>query len=802
MDSDDEKEAFEVTDYDIANEFNPNRPQGRQTKAQAIYGMWAQDSDEENERVGLGGGSRGGGFDPLGDMAFISRGFKGDNKKDEDAEGDENDDDEPSTSAGKAPKTQAQRRHAKLMKADKEFAKWQKYTTGIGEKLLIQMGYIPGKGLGKANQGIVRPVEATKHKGKGAIGHGRPLRQTIVSDEEIDDEEIARKLGKPVAAKGAAKWKKTDVKGQKSYVYKTVDEVKRTGISKKQPKSLPNQRLTNVKVIDMTGPEQRVLSGYSEISKGHDKPVETFESVEAGKKMFEMPELMHNLDLLVEMAEQRIIKHDRQLHHEDDMIVNLQHENQKTGQILEQEQAVIDRLSTVIEVVQSLAERSTPGHANPVALSDFEESLKRLREDMAEEWKAFQLVDITVALVFPLIQAELRDWNPISEINKHLDLFQTWKDILDSPDCQMIIQDHPAITAYERLIWEDWMPVVRRGITGWNVHDCDPLIEFLENWLPLVPRWILDNILDQLIFPKLQRAVESWNPLTDVVPIHSWLHPWLPLLGEQLAPLYIPIRQKFGSALRDWHPSDSSAKTILLPWKPVFSKGTMEAFVIRHIVPKLAMCLQQFVVNPYQQHLEPFEWVMAWEDFMPRPTLVKLFETNFLPKWLQVLCSWLNNSPNYQEVVSWYSGWKKLFPDYLHAEPGIKSFFNQALDVMKRSVSGSGPVQVTRPPPPPGPPPTAPPPPSQPISKWNNEPVMVKSSTSGIPTTFKDLLERKAAESGILFAPTQRRQEGKTVYNFGHLLMYIDRGVSYVQQGGDWTPTSIYTMIDMAHKGS
>lgn len=38
MDSDDEKEAFEVTDYDLANEFNINRPQGRQTKAQAIYG--------------------------------------------------------------------------------------------------------------------------------------------------------------------------------------------------------------------------------------------------------------------------------------------------------------------------------------------------------------------------------------------------------------------------------------------------------------------------------------------------------------------------------------------------------------------------------------------------------------------------------------------------------------------------------------------------------------------------------------------------------------------------------------------
>ncbi|XP_071492519.1 tuftelin-interacting protein 11-like [Diadema antillarum] len=796
MDSDDEKEAFEVTDYELDNEFNPNRPQRRQTKNQSIYGVWARDSDDEEEqRMGLGGGSRRGGFDPLGDMGFISHGFKGD-KDDEEGNDTAND---PGPSTSKSAMTTAEKRHAKLMKADKNFASWQKHTKGFGEKLLLQMGYIPGKGLGKANQGIVRPVEATKHKGKGAIGHGTPLSRVIVSDDEADEEEIAKKLGQPVQKKSGSKWKKNDNKNQKKYVYKTVDEVKKGTVVSKKPKTLPNKHISNVKVIDMTGPEQRVLSGYEEIARGHDKPEDTFESIEAGKKAFEMPELMHNLDLLVEMAEQRIIKHDRQLHHEDDMIVNLQHEREKTGKVLEQEEAVIKRLSTVLEVVESLAERSQPGHENPATLNDFEETLRQLREEMTEEWKAFQLVDLTVALVFPLIRREIQNWDPISDSKKHVELFQTWKDIIDAPDCLMTTADCPSITAYERLVWEELMPFVRRSMAAWNVHDCDPPIEFLENWLPLVPRWILNNILDQLILPKLQRAVEQWNPLTDIVPIHSWLHPWLPLLGEKLAPLYIPIRQKFGSALRDWHPSDSSAKTILLPWKQVFSKGTMDVFVMRHISPKLAMCLQQFVINPYQQHLEPFEWVMAWEDFMPRPTFVKLFETNFFPKWLQVLCSWLNNNPNYQEVGRWYTGWKKMFPDYMHSEPAVKSYFNQALEVMNRAVSGSGPIQTplitpsTAPPPPP--PMGAPPLPTQSSSAWASEVQMARSATTSIPTTFKDLVERKAAENGILFVPTQRRHEGKTIYSFGHLAMFIDRGVPFVQQGAKWTPMSIYEMI-------
>lgn len=36
--SDNEYERFEITDYDLENEFNPNRVRRRQTKEQSIYG--------------------------------------------------------------------------------------------------------------------------------------------------------------------------------------------------------------------------------------------------------------------------------------------------------------------------------------------------------------------------------------------------------------------------------------------------------------------------------------------------------------------------------------------------------------------------------------------------------------------------------------------------------------------------------------------------------------------------------------------------------------------------------------------
>lgn len=54
----------------------------------------------------------------------------------------------------------------------------------------------------------------------------------------------------------------------------------------------------------MTGPEQRVLSGYHAIS-GVKKPIDHWE-VQKDKTFFnfDMPELLYNLNLLFEMAEQ------------------------------------------------------------------------------------------------------------------------------------------------------------------------------------------------------------------------------------------------------------------------------------------------------------------------------------------------------------------------------------------------------------------------------------------------------------------------------------------------------------------
>lgn len=140
--------------------------------------------------------------------------------------------------------------------------------------------------------------------------------------------------------------------------------------------------------------------------------------------------------------------------------------------------------------------------------------------------------------------------------------------------------------------------------SSWNPRDCDPLINLLEAWQPIVPNWVMENIFSQLILPRIKTEVDNWNPLTDTVPIHTWIHPWIPLLDSKLqVTIYPIIQEKLGMALSNWHPLDKSAKLILKPWQRALPNGSFVGFLIKHIVPKLQLCMQSLEINPHQQHL-------------------------------------------------------------------------------------------------------------------------------------------------------------------------------------------------------
>ena len=42
----------------------------------------------------------------------------------------------------------------------------------------------------------------------------------------------------------------------------------------------------------------------------------------------------------------------------------------------------------------------------------------------------------------------------------------------------------------------------------------------------------MHNVRDLVVLPKLQEEVSKWDPMSDPIPIHSWLHPWLEVRGN------------------------------------------------------------------------------------------------------------------------------------------------------------------------------------------------------------------------------------------------------------------------------
>jgi tuftelin-interacting protein 11 len=501
-------------------------------------------------------------------------------------------------------------------------------------------------------------------------------------------------------------------------------------------------------------------------------------------------------------CEEDLISSDRKLRHNRDRVEVLKMEEEKLSNLVEAEKDQMDQLKGVLEMVEKL---EAAHEAKSLDLDTARIAFKKMSSEFRNEYRMYELPHIATTIVSPLLRSHLSDWRPLEEPDRHSDLFLEWRDILDIGDTN--VSDAP--DPFYNLVWESWMPSVRSSMSQWNTRAPDSLIDFLKTWNEVIPAQITRNIRDLIVLPKLQTDVEQWNPLTDPVPIHSWLHPWLEIIGSQLEIVYPTIRYKLASALQAWHPSDKSARLILLPWKDVFDQASLQAFLLKNICPKLETSMIKFVINPTAQNMDEWSWVTDWQDFLSSATMVALMEKAFFPKWLQVLSSWLNHNPNYTEVTAWYQSWKKEFAAVgdLLAHQQIRAFLHQALEMMNRAVSGGTPMALqpgamesvrylssressgspnpTPPPPPPPPPmhhqpPPPPPPPSETMS-------------------FKNLVSKRCAERNIWFTPIPNRSvDGNQVYKCGNVNIYLYENVVFAYRNGRWGPMDLGTLLDEA----
>ena len=626
----------------------------------------------------------------------------------------------------------------------------------------------------------------------------KPQEEDSLDKEEAEFleqlESWRKKGGRGTAGKGRKKFKAG---------YATADDL---AASSTFSDNLPKQRF-----IDMTGPQVREVASADQLGQGPKQRVFT-----GADGSVPVPELQHNLSALVEMATSDVMARGSQLRREKDRQHALRQELGTLDRRVQEEAKHIARLQRIIVLVdeQVTAAAARPllhrpltlpcrGQAQRVArgaatLETCRQTLQQLQGEFGKEYEVYELGSFALALVLPLMKARLADWDPLRAPLEHLGDFEAWRQLmthatraagLDGDDGDENMSD------YDRLCWETVLPALRAGLRTWDVMTPEPVIEFLEAWHAVLPAWITGYITEQLLVPQLLQHTRDWRP-SQRAPPHVWLHPWLPVLGPAaLKPLFPDVRNALHRYLLDWHPSQTEAVQMLVPWREPFGAKVFDNFVAKTVVPKLALLLKQFTVDPARQVIEPFQWTMAWAGVLSRAQLAELLEQHFFPKLLGALCQWLDAGPDYGELLAWYQGWAGLFPSELRALPTVDLQFHIALRLMARALADpdsktdlalatEATLKILN---------------IQSASAARadadaaaaaaaaNRFIPASAAALGNELNMRDVVERLAQQIGVLFAPKPGRTtgDGKQLYAFGARTIYIDNNVVFAKDRAD-----------------
>ncbi|KAI1709720.1 GC-rich sequence DNA-binding factor-like protein domain-containing protein [Ditylenchus destructor] len=692
-----EHEEFDINAGDFEAAMNPGRSFRRQTKDQAIYGMWA-DSDDEDERPGFSKGSRKK-ADYSAPVQFISGGIKVGNKM----EGEEEEEiDERPTFASKRPKTIFTKEAGGQVLAgmrggqfqEVNAAEWTK-KSGKGDvimQMMQKMGYVHGKGLGANKQGIVEPIEAKVRPGRAAVGgYGREQKGPKFGESAAEAQ--ARITGGPEpdasadlrqAAKGQS-WKKSNAGKKGKVQYKTVDDIVAEGAATRFDQ-LSGLQGAGMKIIDMTGPEQKVYNDFSSYTKR--TKTEDFGST---RQKFDIPELTHNLNTLMNVTEEEILKNERELRFLKDQNFVLQEDQKRLDKEATQAREEVARMNEVTEIIKRFQRKSVQGGPT---LEDCKELITHLRADYAVEYKLFGLDAIAMTSVLPIIKQYFAEWDPLDpdQGETGLEMLEEWRDVLAESKTASMFDSYKkesnTLPAFDVCIWEAWMPKVRRAALSWNPAENGPaMLNLVGIWLAFLPRWIGENLLEQVLIPRIKEQVDLWDPSSDRIPIDSWLLPWREIMGDRLLLVYPTIRQKLAQGLKKWRPGDRSAIASIRPWKDAFVSGSMHSFLAMNIVPKLERALQTMNINTTAEfeYIELFDWM----EMIHVDVICQMMIKSFFPRFYEQLCMRLTH-PSYNLAIAqeYYKSWKNLLPPPLTQLKPIRDELTRCLMAINQVQKG------------------------------------------------------------------------------------------------------------------
>jgi len=643
------------------------------------------------------------------------------------------------------------------LKVDKDFGKFEQHTKGIGLKLLMKQGYVPGEGLGVNKDGITAPIDVKlRPKGQGLSFNNF---DEMTDNDKIQQKEYKKKYAAELKAKGikmdigldeidenlieeenelearpkTEAWKIGNKNKKKITLYKTVDEI----IQEESAITNNNINVSQpLKIVDMTKKEVRILSDTSQLLSDNKISIDKYFEINE-----HLPELRHNIKLITDLTQADLMYILKQLKIEETKRKGLEQRYTKKAEQLKTEKIKIEKVKIIDEIIKEIKNLSQEITKEMKflekrkALSQFQTSTPVIDKDMNEVQKIFanikdnlftvndgnklfslldkqfiqlepyydlflefKLDKLLVTVISPIFKKMLTSWNPLSDRYLCIEYFLKWKKLLlvKSPENNnendssylFILSSQKEMTCFESLLYNQWLPKIRQTVNNdWDPTIPEALIKLIEEWEVILPQWLKNNIIDQLIIPKLKREVDHWMPQIYFnsesninVPIHSYLLPWLVVIEEEKMHLHLfeIIKNKLIVYLHNkpfLETEKDGGKFILqnlCSWLEVLTKEDFMDILTQCVLPELVRHLRfNFFINPAKQDIKPLMQVLSWSEFVPEMLMTKIITSEFFPKWYKILAMWLksgeesSNEPNYSEIASWYKSWKYTLKDIL-----------------------------------------------------------------------------------------------------------------------------------------
>ncbi|KAJ7180967.1 GC-rich sequence DNA-binding factor-like protein-domain-containing protein [Mycena filopes] len=706
-----------------------------------------------------------------------------------------------------------------------ERAHFSKIGGSIGARLMAKMGWQAGTGLGAAGEGIVTPVESKLRPQKMGMGFRGFKERTDQSKRE--EERLTGKIASDDETPGArkARRKEKEAKEKRSDVWKRPKKVK-TKVEHKTYEQIVAEAGQDMpassgigQIIDATGAVPREVSSLADVSMNSWSP---------SNDPTRIPEVRHNIRLIAEACKTDLDGLAREAKALDERKKWVAHEDARLRKKVEEEADLIARLQQIQLVATEIDTKSKElASVYEVSLEPFSPLFYKLVDQFSREFERYRLDEIVVAAIAPLVRRMVATWDPLDAPMVFLSTFRSWRralrvnateekpahaqvDIYGSKTVIVAAVDiEKPMTPFESLLWNVWLPKVRTSINNdWSPQTPQPAVKLYEAWSSFLPPFIRDNLMDQLILPKVKKAVVDWNPKRATVPLQSIVFPWLPHLGLRMEDVLGDARRKVKSVFRSWNvgdemPSDLSA------WREVFDTAEWDAMLLKYVVPKLGATLRdEFRVNPRDQIMTPLTNVLQWADIIRPSIFAQLLDTEFFPKWLDVLHVWLiQPKVSFEEVAQWYSFWKGSFPDHVQNMTGVARGFTRGLQLMNKAIElgPDAPTRLVRP-------------------DYRAEQAVASGSAPSTPKrngpprpaartqeiTFRSIVEDFAASHNLLFIPTGRAHElsrmplfrvSLTADGKGGILVYIldDAVWAPVAEDGTYRAISLEDMVVRAN---